>query len=439
MSSSNSNSFGAYIDFNFSLPISASNTGPTFGLNDDAILGTSYNDQIDLGMLDFAAQNALCDQLQEFERSLLFAELENSLQVEPLADPAPAHSLFMPQDHPQLQPQPQREQDNTVNEKGKDDVRTNIFPPRNPLLRLHTPAYDQEAMPSPESPLEINLFEAGGSDISTVTEPLLPFGYPIYPMSLDANGNPDPIILTSLGLPQLPSPAPEASVSHSEPKRAHRRKLNAPKSRAPAKKAKTRADNTWHVITPPSSASPPPPIPDFPTPRSPTESSGGEGSSSNTSALKRRRKQVFQHVGEPKDQTRPKWFENKAWVRPPSPPPIKKKDYGPHSDMGWVLARLREPNCERARYGWAVAQIENPYRSTYFVLSGPHSRQIKMVRKCDRVAYSPDKIAELNAINEGKSLRHRDIVYGAVTVDLPEIKSSYFANMAGCHGIDSVL
>lgn len=97
----------------------------------------------------------------------------------------------------------------------------------------------------------------------------------------------------------------------------------------------------WHVVAHTSSA----PI-------------NPEGPQEATSKLAR--KDVFKTYEKPPVHVKPKWA--KIWTMEEMQQfreaGVKEVDYGPHSEMGWVLAKLREPDCgARGRYGWAIAEV----------------------------------------------------------------------------------
>jgi hypothetical protein len=269
----------------------------------------------------------------------------------------------------------------------------------------------------------------------------------LYPLPVNAKGEPDPAVLNALGLPPLAGSSARASAAGPSRIRTNitetssnnrlrqqspyayneletrERERGAPtngptkrvkgkatgKARSSESSSGTTADkNTWHIITQPQSA----------------EAESALVASAVTANGKRglKRKDVFQRVERPGEKPgRPEWCEPPLPWKPPPSMPIPKKDRGPHSEMGWVLARLREPHCERAQYGWAVAEVhvsshrtqmfqhqllitdgtnfqnplQNPLVSSYLILSGPHSLQVKKVRPYDRIAYSQEAIDNL--------------------------------------------
>ena len=146
------------------------------------------------------------------------------------------------------------------------------------------------------------------------------------------------------------------------------------------KEAKEKAQkDVWHVITVPTpeagpsgstpatrAASQPGPVTPSTSPNdAPTLDAASN--SGNTAAPSKRaglRKQIFQSVNPAKTVTKVK----PEWHVSPPPSEYNPEDYklkprknplkpGTHSDLGWVLARVRESATSPHRYSWYAAQI----------------------------------------------------------------------------------
>ncbi|KAL5480782.1 hypothetical protein ACEPAI_9722 [Sanghuangporus weigelae] len=213
-------------------------------------------------------------------------------------------------------------------------------------------------------------------------------------------------------------------------------------------KAKTKAQmNVWHVITAPTqpSASSPTtgqiPMTSAASPSVRDSDAEATSSASNSAIVPKgpgRRKEIFQYV-EPiktEKQGKPEWCmppPRKIHEKLLKPQPMNNRlAPGTHSDVGWVIARLREPNHGRTQFGWAIAQIHDPRLSSYLILSGPHLFKIKTVREYDRIPYSETNIDKLKERMQNKKTGAKcDKVYGAVYPNSDEIarRSSAFATM----------
>lgn len=73
-------------------------------------------------------------------------------------------------------------------------------------------------------------------------------------------------------------------------------------------------------------------------------------------------------------------------------------------------------------------------------MSGPHVKKVFFVREFDRVAYSPEAIAELKVQNEKKPVHLRDYVYDSITVDVAELvtNSSAYGTTSAVIGFDAL-
>ncbi|KAL5522489.1 hypothetical protein ACEPAG_8505 [Sanghuangporus baumii] len=187
-----------------------------------------------------------------------------------------------------------------------------------------------------------------------------------------------------------------------------------------ATKAKTKAQmNVWHVITAPTQPSASSPttgqIP-MATAASPSvRDSGTEANSSASSSAivpkgSGRRKEIFQYVEPTKaeKQGKPEWFV-------PPPRKIHEKLLNPQPRKNPL-----EPG----------SHSDDPWLSSYLILSGPHLFQIKTVRKYDRIPYSEANIDKLKERVQNKKVGAKcDKVYETVHPNSDEIarRSSAFA------------
>ncbi|EJC98325.1 uncharacterized protein FOMMEDRAFT_143361 [Fomitiporia mediterranea MF3/22] len=270
------------------------------------------------------------------------------------------------------------------------------------------------------------------------SEPSFRRGFPGYPV-VDANGVPFPEVLRAMDS-SAPVEDPSSSASAGSVRTRHARlrhtrshhtaTMLAKKANEKAVKERSRPErNPWRVTVAPAPAHVPSEL------QTASASGSGEAQPSSTNGtgtkIPRRRKKTFYHVDISPlgSKERPLVIEDdpEPAYKKRTPPPKRRKKKNEitsdnHSEMGWVFARLREP--ESSQFGWAIAAIHEPRASSYHVLSGPHIGQVRTVRDNDRIKYSQETMEELKKNYQeaceraGTSRVKAEKVYDAIPEDV---------------------